>query len=173
MASTANEAIEKKAPGQPEADPDLFCRDLPSKPLAGMGNVLVTGASGYIGGRLVPELLARGYAVRIMVRAPSPIYKDQWPQVEVVVADALHPDQLKMALRGIDTAYYLIHSLLLGRKEFAAADIQAAINFRIAAEATGVKRIIYLGGLGDTQSTLSSHLQSRIQVAEELKKRMK
>ncbi|MHB9097777.1 MAG: NAD(P)H-binding protein, partial [Syntrophales bacterium] len=155
---------------QPGEDHDLFCHDLPSKPLAGMGTVLVTGASGYIGGRLVPELLARGYKIRIMVRAPSPIYQEQWPNVEVVAADALKVDQLKTALRGIDTAYYLIHSLLLGHKEFATADIQAAVNFRIAAEANQVKRIIYLGGLGDTQSKLSQHLQSRIHVAEELRK---
>ena len=148
----------------------LFCQDLPSKPLAGMGKVLVTGASGYIGGRLVPELLARGYTVRIMVRAPSPIYQEQWPQVEVVAADALKLDQLKIALRDIDTAYYLIHSLLLGHREFAAADIQAAINFRMAAETNRIRRIIYLGGLGDTQSKLSLHLQSRIQVADELRK---
>lgn len=148
----------------------LFCHDLPSKPLAETGRVLVTGASGYIGGRLVPELLARGYSVRIMVRAPSPIYQEQWPQVEVVAADALKLDQLKMALRDIDIAYYLIHSLLLGREEFAAADIQAAINFRMAAEANRIRRIIYLGGLGDTQSKLSRHLQSRIQVADELRK---
>ena len=148
----------------------LFCHDLPSRPLAGMGKVLVTGASGYIGGRLVPELLARGYTVRIMVRAPSPVYQELWPQVEVVAADALHLDQLNRALRDIDTAYYLIHSLLLGRKEFAAADIQAAINFRMAAETNRIRRIIYLGGLGDTQSKLSLHLQSRIQVADELRK---
>ncbi|MHB8908296.1 MAG: SDR family oxidoreductase [Syntrophales bacterium] len=155
---------------QPGEDHDLFCHDLPSKPLAGMGTVLVTGASGYIGGRLVPELLARGYKIRIMVRAPSPIYQEQWPNVEVVAADALNLDQLKTALKGVDTAYYLIHSLLLGRKEFATADIQAAVNFRVAAEENQVKRIIYLGGLGDTQSKLSQHLQSRIHVAEELKR---
>jgi uncharacterized protein YbjT (DUF2867 family) len=155
---------------QPGEDHDLFCYNLPSKPLAGMGKVLVTGASGYIGGRLVPELLARGYKIRIMVRAPSPIYQEQWPNVEIVAADALNLDQLKTALKGIDTAYYLIHSLLLGRKEFATADIQAAVNFRIAAEVNQVKGIIYLGGLGDTQSKLSQHLQSRIHVAEELKK---
>ena len=130
---------------QPWGVIDLFCHDLPSKPLAEMGKVLVTGASGYIGGRLVPELLARGYTVRIMIRAPSPIYQEQWPQVEVVAADALKLDQLNTALRDIDTAYYLIHSLLLGHKEFAAADIQAAINFRMAAEANRIKRIIYLG----------------------------
>ncbi len=156
--------------GEPREDHDLFCHDLPSRPVSGTGTVLVTGASGYIGGRLVPELLARGYRIRIMVRAPSPIYQEQWPGVEIVAADALKLDQLKEALRGIDTAYYLIHSLLLGHKEFATADIQAAVNFRMAAEENRVKRIIYLGGLGDTQSKLSQHLQSRIHVAEELKK---
>jgi uncharacterized protein YbjT (DUF2867 family) len=135
-----------------------------------MGKVLVTGASGYIGRRLVPELLARGYAVRIMVRAPSAIYQERWLAAEVVAADALNLDQLQVALQDIDTAYYLIHSLLLGHKEFAAADIQAAINFRIVAEANRIKWIIYLGGLGDPQSTLSRHLQSRIQVADELRK---
>lgn len=148
----------------------LFCHDLPSRPLAEMGKILVTGASGYIGGRLVPELLARGYKLRVMVRAPSPAYRELWPDVEVVAADALDLEQLRTALKGIDTAYYLIHSLLLGHKDFAAADIQAAVNFRIAAEENRLKRIIYLGGLGDTQSKLSPHLQSRIQVAEELKK---
>ena len=148
----------------------LFCHDLPSRPLTEMGKILVTGASGYIGGRLVPELLARGYKLRVMVRAPSPAYRELWPDVEVAAADALNLDQLRNALKGIDTAYYLIHSLLLGHKEFAAADIQAAVNFRNAAEEKRIKRIIYLGGLGDTQSKLSPHLQSRIQVAEELKK---
>jgi uncharacterized protein YbjT (DUF2867 family) len=155
---------------QPMEDKNLYCQDLPSKPLAGMGKVLVTGASGYIGGRLVPELLARGYHVRVMVRAPSPIYKERWPDVEMVTADARDLNQLKTALKDVDTAYYLIHSLLLGQKEFAAADIQTAIHFRLAAEENQIKRIIYLGGLGDTQTKLSPHLQSRIQVAEELKK---
>jgi uncharacterized protein YbjT (DUF2867 family) len=160
---------EKKPSFPPLEDKNLYCHDLPSKPLAGMGKVLVTGASGYIGGRLVPELLARGYKIRVMVRAPSRIYRELWPDVEIVTADALKLDHLKMALKGIDTAYYLIHSLLLGQKEFDAADIQAAINFRIAAEENQIKRIIYLGGLGDTQTKLSLHLQSRIQVSEELR----
>jgi uncharacterized protein YbjT (DUF2867 family) len=155
---------------QPSDENPLFCHDLPSRPLPGMGKILVTGASGYIGGRLVPELLARGYKLKVMVRAPSPGYRELWPDVGVVAADALDLNQLRIALKDIDTAYYLIHSLLLGHKEFAAADIQAAVNFRIAAEENRIKRIIYLGGLGDTQSKLSLHLQSRIQVAEELKK---
>lgn len=149
---------------------DLFCRDLPSKPSPDIGKVLVTGASGYIGGRLVPELLARGYRVRVMVRAASPVYQELWPEAEIVVADALEMDRLKIALEDIDTAYYLIHSLLMGPREFASADVQAAMNFRRAAEEKKIKRIIYLGGLGDAQTQLSSHLQSRIHVAEELRR---
>jgi uncharacterized protein YbjT (DUF2867 family) len=142
--------------------------DLPTKPDRSIGKVLVTGASGYIGGRLMPELQSRGYQVRIMVRGKSPEYSELWPGVEVAFADALRPNELREALEGIDTAYYLIHSLLLGSKEFEAADIQAAINFRTAAEEAGLKRIIYLGGLGDIRQKLSSHLRGRMRVAEEL-----
>ena len=145
----------------------LLCDDLPSEYRADMGTVLVAGASGYIGGRLVPELIARGYTVRVMVRAESPEHEERWPNAEVVVADALVEAEVNRALDGIDSAYYLIHSMLIGLNDFEDADTQAARNFRKAAEAQGVKRIIYLGGLGDTQTTLSTHLASRAQVAEE------
>ncbi len=147
----------------------LFCEDLPTKPNPGMGTILVTGATGYIGGRLVPELIARGYKVRCMIRGSTKGYKAVWPEAELVSADALDRRSLKKALKGVHTAYYLIHSLLLGPREFEQADIQAAINFREIAEQCKVKRIIYLGGLGDFKSTHSRHLQSRIQVAEELR----
>lgn len=133
-----------------------------------MGTILVTGASGYIGGRLIPELLSRGYRVRIMVRGQSPEFREMWPSAEVVDADARDAAALHAALTGVHTAFYLIHSLLLGQREFEAADLRAAKNFRRTAEATGVKRIIYLGGLGDARAKLSSHLRSRIRVAEEL-----
>jgi uncharacterized protein YbjT (DUF2867 family) len=147
---------------------DLFCHDLTSTPQPGIGKVLVTGATGYIGGRLVPELLARGYKVRVLVRSPSAEYQERLPGAEIVVADALKQETLRKALDEIHTAYYLIHSLYLGPKEFTAADIKAAANFRIAAESKGVKRIIYLGGLGDINSPLSKHLRSRMEVAQEL-----
>lgn len=149
---------------------ELFCSDLPTRFQPQLGRILVTGASGYIGGRLIPELLARGYKVRIMVRSEPSRYSSAWPDAEVVLADAHNVDSLKRALEHIDTAYYLIHSLRLGPERFAQADIDAAGNFRKAAEEKQVKRIIYLGGLGDIRSSLSSHLRNRAEVAEELRR---
>ncbi len=77
---------------------DFFCNDLPTAPCPEIGTVLVTGATGYIGGRLVPELLERGYNVRLMVRQDSPEYKERWPGVDIVVADALNVGDLGKAL---------------------------------------------------------------------------
>lgn len=147
---------------------ELLCAELPTTPRADMGAILVAGATGYIGGRLVPELIGRGYRVRVMVRAPSPEHAERWPAAEVVVADALEADQVLRALEGIHTVFYLIHSMLYGLDQFKNADIQAAANFRRAAEQQGVARMIYLGGLGDARTTLSDHLASRLQVANEL-----
>ena len=166
----SNDSPISKSLAQPWDSKDLFCNDLPTSFQPGIGKILVTGASGYVGGRLVPELLARGYNVRVMVRAVSPEYSALWPNAEVIVADALDIDRLRIAVEGIDTVYYLIHSLHLGPKEFASTDMQAARNFRIAAEEKGVKRIIYLGGLGDIRSSLSSHLRSRAEVANEIRR---
>jgi uncharacterized protein YbjT (DUF2867 family) len=147
---------------------NFFCYNLPSEPMPDIGTILVTGATGYIGGRLVPELLVRGYRVRVMVREGLPVYNETWPDAEVAVADALDIASLRGALQGVSAAYYLIHSMLLGPKGFARADRQAAYNFRSAAEEMGIGRIIYLGGLGDIRSKLSDHLRSRMEVAEEL-----
>lgn len=154
---------------QNECDPDeLFCLDLPTQPRTDVGTVLVTGATGYIGGRLVPELLARGYHVRVMVRAASIEHKSRWPKAQIAVADALFPESLAAALSGVDVAYYLIHSLNLGPRLFADADTRAAAHFGREASAQGVKRIIYLGGLGDRASKLSKHLESRLEVVRHL-----
>jgi len=149
---------------------DIHCHDLPTRPDPSIGWVLVAGAAGYIGGRLVPELIARGYKVRVMVRAASDEHYERWPDAEVVEADALDRDGVKRALEGVGSAYYLIHSMLIGMHKFEDADILAARNFRVAAEECGLRRIIYLGGLGDTNTTLSPHLASRAQVAEEFRR---
>jgi uncharacterized protein YbjT (DUF2867 family) len=105
-----------------------------------------------------------------MVRVGSPELAERWPDAEIVVADALDEEAVEHALEGIDTAYYLIHSMLIGLHRFEGVDIQAAASFRKAAEARSVRRIIYLGGLGDTGTTLSPHLASRAQVAEEFRR---
>ena len=148
---------------------DLICRELPTAPIKDGRLVLVTGAGGYIGGRLVPELLARGYRVRIMVRRRADQFRRKWPAAEVVVADAADPVMLQSALKGVDIAYYLIHSLQLGHRDFEATDIQIAENFRQACALQKVKRIIYLGGLGNrSRGKLSRHLENRMLVGEQL-----
>ncbi len=149
---------------------DLFCSDLQTKPRPELGKILVTGANGYIGGRLIPELMARGYQVRILIRKESPELVVRWPGIEISIGDALSPDDLLKALDGIHTAYYLIHSLKLGRKKFERIDLKAAMNFRNAAEKQNISRIIYLGALGNTKKNLSSHLDNRMKVAQELSK---
>ena len=149
---------------------DYFCTELATSPLKCQGIILVSGATGYIGGRLVPELVNRGYRVRAMARADAPSYQGKWPGAEWVEADALIAETLDRAMAGVDTAYYLIHSLMLSARRFEDADLQAAVNFRRAAEKHKVKRIIYLGGLGDSCSPLSPHLHCRTLVAQELAK---
>jgi uncharacterized protein YbjT (DUF2867 family) len=132
--------------------------------------VLVTGVTGYIGGRLVPELLASGYWVRVLVRDQSRLQGRTWlSQVEVVQADVLDPTSLLTAMIGVSVAYYLIHSMS-GSADFDQRDIQGARNFGDAACANGVERIIYLGGLGDPATDLSKHLRSRHQTGQALQK---
>lgn len=139
-----------------------------NSPKPGVDTILVTGATGYIGGRLVPELTKLGYKLRVLVRVSSPIYKERWPNVEIAFGDAQNYDKLKASLEGVHTAFYLIHSLNLGHKKFESVDLLVAENFRKAAEEQNVKRIIYLCGLGDENSKLSPHLRNRIKVAEYL-----
>lgn len=124
---------------------------------------LVTGVTGYIGGRLVPQLLKEGYSVRVLSRDTDRLQGRPWiSEVEVVEADVLQAETLPAALQDIDIAYYLIHSMSgKGSSEFHNRDIQAARNFGKAASKQNVDRIIYLGGLGDPDDQLSEHLASR------------
>src|SRR5680860_937883 len=128
--------------------------------------VLVTGATGYIGGRLVPELLAAGFRVRVVTRQPRNLADREWhDQVEIVRGDAADPDALTEALRGVGVAYYLIHSLGTGA-DFEALDRAHARNFALAARACKISRIVYLGGLYPEAEKLSPHLESRKEVGE-------
>lgn len=123
--------------------------------------VLVTGATGYIGGRLVSRLLQEGHQVRILARDPSRLEGRPWRgQVEVFQGDTLQPPSLRTAMDGVEAAYYLVHSMM-GGSGFHERDLRSAKGFAEESHRSGVKRIIYLGGLGDPHSDLSNHLRSR------------
>lgn len=125
------------------------------------GLILVTGATGYVGGRLVPRLVAAGRRVRCLVRDPGRLQGREWlGHVEVVAGDVLRPETLAPALAGVAVAYYLVHSMARGAG-FHERDVAAARAFGRAAARAGVRRIIYLGGLGDPGGDLSEHLRSR------------
>lgn len=131
--------------------------------------ILVTGATGYIGGRLAPRLLEAGYRVRVLARDPSRLDGREWAgQVEVVRGDVLERETLPAAMEGVHAAYYLIHSMSSG-EDFHQRDLTAAENFGRAAKEAGVDRIVYLGGLGDSQADLSQHLRSRHETGEALR----
>ncbi len=128
---------------------------------------LVTGASGYIGGRLVPELLEAGHRVRCLARSPGRLRDHPWaPDAEIVRGDVTDADSVAEAMRGVDVAYYLVHALGTGAG-FEETDRRAARIFARQAHAAGVRRIVYLGGLtprGVPESALSPHLRSRAEV---------
>ena len=128
---------------------------------------LVTGATGYIGGRLVPELLAAGYTVRCMARDPGKLADRPWSDdIEVAKADVSDAAALGQALADCDVAYYLIHSLGTG-SSFEQRDRDAARAFADAAREAGVKRIVYLGGMiSGQEGDLSPHLRSRAEVGD-------
>jgi len=136
------------------------------RPADGGLSVLVTGASGYIGGRLVPELLARGHRVRCVARDPRKLDPAPWrAEVEVVRADIA--DDLTEAMGGIDVAVFLVHSIGEGH-DWVERERAIAESFRRSAERAGVGRIVYLGGLGDDTTELSDHLRSRHEVGRVL-----
>lgn len=125
--------------------------------------ILVAGASGYVGTRLIPKLLEEGYSIRCLARNPEKLTTRNWPGVEVFQGDVLDLPSLKSALKDIDSAYYLVHAM--GKQgDFRSRDKQSARNFALAAEFNNIQRIIYLGGLGDSQQNLSHHLKSRQEV---------
>ncbi len=123
--------------------------------------ILVTGATGYVGGRLVPRLLEAGYHVRCLVRDASRLRGRLWTdRVEVLEGDVLRPETLPPAMERVGSAYYLIHGMR-DSDDFHERDLQAARSFGKAAHESGVSRLIYLGGLGDPDADLSAHLRSR------------
>jgi uncharacterized protein YbjT (DUF2867 family) len=129
--------------------------------------ILISGATGFIGRLLTRRLLDDGCALRCMLRRDAASGVPDG--VETVQADMLQPLTLGPALEGIDTAYYLVHSMSGGRAGFERRDREAAENFVAAANKAGVRRVIYLGGLGETGDDLSEHLRSRLEVAEILR----
>ena len=132
--------------------------------------ILVTGATGYVGGRLIPALLESGYRVRAMGRSLDKLGCRPWgrhPQIERIQGDVLDRRSLEEACRGCRAAYYLVHSMIAQKEKFAEADRRAAHNMVNAAASAGLERMIYLGGLAEAKDTaLSKHLQSRIEVAD-------
>jgi uncharacterized protein YbjT (DUF2867 family) len=136
---------------------------------AGGPTTLLTGGSGYVGGRLIPMLERRGEALRCLARDPEKMRPLVLPTTEVVKGDVLDRPSLDEALRGVHTAYYLVH-LMSGSKDFEREDRQAATNFAGAAKQAGVRRLVYLGGLGDdADPSLSPHLRSRHEVGDILR----
>jgi uncharacterized protein YbjT (DUF2867 family) len=129
--------------------------------------VLLTGSTGYVGGRLQRVLEERGVPLRCLVRRPDAV-TTSGATTEIVQGDCLDESSLDRALAGVHTAFYLVHSMTAGT-DFAALDRRAAANFGRAAARAGVRRIIYLGGLADDRASLSSHLRSRAETGEALR----
>jgi uncharacterized protein YbjT (DUF2867 family) len=132
-----------------------------------MSLIAVTGATGYVGGRLVPALLAAGHQIRCLVREPRKLDERAWrhdPRVELIKCELEDLSRVASALDGCQVAYYLVHSMESGGKEYAQRDRELAQAFATAARQASVSRIIYLGGLGELGPGLSEHLSSRREV---------
>ncbi len=131
----------------------------------------VTGVTGYVGGRLVPMLLDKGYEVLCLVRNPRKLDNRHWrndPKVEVVADDVSSVEELSAKLKGCEAAYYLIHSMQASGSHYAEEDRKLAETFAKAAKVAGVQRVVYLGGLGEMGENLSEHLSSRREVEKVL-----
>lgn len=132
-------------------------------------DILVAGASGYIGGQLIPRLEALGHHVICLVRNLGRLNSPRWENVEIRQGDLLDYDSLDGVMRGVDVAYYLVHSMADGVQGYIERDYTAAENFSAAARGAGVKHIIYLGGLGECNKFISPHLEARQNVGELLR----
>lgn len=131
--------------------------------------ILITGATGYIAGRLIPRLLDAGYRVRALARDPRRLAGRKWSsRIEMVSGDVMSPGTLVPALEGVHTAYYLIHNMSSGRG-YTARELDGAYNFATAAAEAGVQHIIYLGGLADPDQDIAPHMRSRIETGEVLR----
>jgi len=131
--------------------------------------ILIAGASGYVGGRLLKRLEAEGRSLRCLARRPEHLAARVAATTEVVAADVRDRASLTRALEGVDTAYYLVHAMGEKSAAFASEERLGAINFGDAAHVAGVRRIVYLGGLADPADSLSAHLRSRLEVGEVLR----
>lgn len=133
--------------------------------------VAIAGATGYIGGRLAPRLLADGHRIRCLVRSPRKLAGRSWAsnsRVKILAADLTDAKALTVDLSGCDCAFYLVHSMTSAGSKYAHQDRRLALEFAAAAREAGLKRIIYLGGLGETGADLSEHLSSRREVEDAL-----
>lgn len=131
-------------------------------------HVLVTGATGYVGGRLAPRLVEAGHMVRALARDPGRLRDAAWAgDVEIVKGDLEAPEDVRRAVEGIDVVYHLVHAMSAGG-DFAKAELQQAQHVAAAAKAAGVQRIVYLSGLHPEGERLSKHLASRVAVGEAL-----
>ncbi|MEY3472613.1 MAG: hypothetical protein RLY22_116, partial [Actinomycetota bacterium] len=130
---------------------------------------LVTGATGYIGGRLITALLQHGYRVRVLVRDASRITLHSWaPRVEVIDGDAEDSEVLDRALAGVDVAFYLIHSLMM-KDSFEESEVSLAKGFAVAAKKAKIQRMVYLGGIINDPDDLSPHMSARMRTGEILR----
>jgi uncharacterized protein YbjT (DUF2867 family) len=130
--------------------------------------ILIAGATGYVGGELLKELLAAGYSVRCLARRPEALQAKALPGLEIVQGDVLNSESVRAAMAGVSSAYYLVHSMG-STQSFEEQDRRGAQNFADAAREAGVQRMIYLGGLGRSSDQLSPHLRSRQEVGEILR----